>query len=314
VGYAKASKRFCCIAAETFLFLAIQNQKQHIAYLVSPAGFIVGLGQQMFFQFGRACRNPCNSNPGHPATSPPLFPPLIKYGSALIAITLLCAPPAQAAGPQRVALGDAGYYVILTETGISDVAASAITGNIGTSPITGAADLLTCTEVTGHVLSVDAAGPAPCSLAKPASLTRSIGAMGTAYADAAGRTPNVNELGAGLIGGLTITPGTYKWTSNVLIKSNVTLKGHATDVWIFQVAQNVDIAASTAILLSGGAKAKNIFWQVAGSVTMGTTSHFEGIVLSKTMIAMKTGASISGRLYAQTAVTLEMNKVTAPPL
>jgi hypothetical protein len=58
--------------------------------------------------------------------------------------------------------------------------------------------------------------------------------------------------------------------------------------------------------------AKNVFWQVAGAVTLGTTAHFEGVVLGKTMIAVNTGASVHGRLLAQTAVTLQMNKVTAP--
>ena len=79
------------------------------------------------------------------------------------------------------------------------------------------------------------------------------------------------------------------------------------------MAQNVNIASATSVFLTGGAKAKNVFWQVAGQVTMGTTSHFEGVVLSATQIAMATGASINGRLYAQTAVTLEMNTVTVPP-
>ena len=66
------------------------------------------------------------------------------------------------------------------------------------------------------------------------------------------------------------------------------------------------------ITLTGGALAKNIFWQVAGAVSIGTTAHFEGIVLAKTMVAVKTGASVNGRLLAQTAVTLQMNTITQP--
>jgi hypothetical protein len=225
---------------------------------------------------------------------------------------IACTGTAQAAGPMPVDLGKAGYFVILSESGIADVPGSAITGNVGTSPITGAADLLSCVEVTGHILSVDAAGPAPCSKPKAAKLGLAIGAMTTAYNDAAGRVPTVINLGAGNIGGMTLTPGTYNWTSSLLIPSNITLAGKAKDVWIFQVAQNVNIASATSVFLSGGAKAKNVFWQVAGQVNMGTTSHFEGVVLSATQIAMATGASINGRLYAGTAVTLEMNTVTQP--
>ena len=64
--------------------------------------------------------------------------------------------------------------------------------------------------------------------------------------------------------------------------------------------------------LAGGALAKNIFWQVAGAVTLGTTAHFEGVVLAKTLIAVNTGATVNGRLLAQTAVTLQMNAITQP--
>ena len=267
----------------------------------------------MSFHNERVTATPIISEYRRPA-APPAAQRVKMMSSAkfVFCALLLASTAAHAAGPKPVDLGISKFFVILTETGIADVAASAVTGNIGTSPITGAADLLSCTEVNGHILSVDAAGPQPCSQAKPAALSRSIGAMETAYTDAAGRTPDVNELAAGNIGGLTIKPGTYKWTSNVLIGSDVTLQGKSKDVWIFQVAQDVNLSSATAIHLAGGAKAKNIFWQVAGAVTMGTTSHFEGTVLSKTMIAMKTGASINGRLYAQTAVTLEMNKVTKP--
>ena len=236
----------------------------------------------------------------------------ITRGIFAVCAAVLFASTAQAAGPAPVKLGKAAFFVILSESGIQDVYASAVIGNVATSPITGAADHLSCTEVTGRVFSVDAAGPAPCSVAKASVLTKAIGAMTTAYNDAAGRTPDVTELGAGNIGGMTLPPGTYNWSSSVLIPATITLEGKAKDVWIFQVAQDVNLASATSVILKGGAKAKNIFWQVAGAVTLGTTSHFEGTILSATQIAMKTGASINGRLYAQTAVTLEMNTVTKP--
>jgi hypothetical protein len=88
------------------------------------------------------------------------------------------------------------------------------------------------------------------------------------------------------------------------------LSGGADDVWILQIAGNLSVSNGVAVHLAGGAQAKNVFWQVAGMALLGTTSHLEGIVLSKTLIAMRTGASINGNLYAQTAVTLEMNVVT----
>jgi Ice-binding-like len=236
-----------------------------------------------------------------------------KYAIYALPVLLagwLAAPFAYAAGPVPVDLGKASRYAILTKTGITDVFASAVTGAVGTSPITGAADLLSCAEVTGRVVSVDAAGPAPCSNAHPAFLGLAVLDMQTAYTNAAGRAPDVQNLAGGNIGGLTIPPGVYNWNGTVRIPSDVTLQGGRKDVWIFQVAQDVDIASATSVVLSPGVLPRNIFWQVAGKVTLGTTAHFEGTILSKTLIAMRTGASINGRLLAQTAVTLQKNVVT----
>ncbi len=216
-------------------------------------------------------------------------------------------------GPAPVYLGTAGSFAILSKTGITDVYASSVTGDVGTSPITGAALLLTCGEVTGKVYTVDAAGPLPCTTTDATRLTASVGDMELAYTDASGRpSPNFTELGAGEIGGLTLTPGLYKWGTGVLITANVTLSGGPNDVWIFQIAGTLIEANAARITLAGGARAKNIFWQVGGAVTIGTTAHFEGIVLGKTNIAVNTGASVNGRLMAQTAVTLQMNAVTQP--
>jgi Ice-binding-like len=219
------------------------------------------------------------------------------------------------AGPAPVKLGGAGTFAILSKSGITDVYASAIKGDVGTSPITGAALLLACGEVTGTTYVVDATGPRPCAVKNGPLLTAAIGDMELAYVDAAGRvSPNFTELGAGEIGGLTLAPGLYKWGTGVSITTDVTLSGGPNDVWIFQVARTLRQANATRVTLAGGAQAKNVFWQVAGGVTVGTTAHFEGVVLAKTMIAVKTGASVHGRLLAQTAVTLQQNAVTQPSL
>ena len=218
-------------------------------------------------------------------------------------------------GPAPVALGLAGAFAILSKTGITDVYASAITGDVGTSPITGAALLLSCGEVTGKVYTVDAAGPLPCAVTDATYLTAAIGDMQIAYNDASGRlSPDFVELGAGEIGGLTLKPGLYKWATDVSITTDVTLAGGPNDVWIFQIAGNMQQGNAARVTLAGGALPKNIFWQVAGSVTLGTTAHFEGVILGKTLVAVNTGASVNGRLLAQTAVTLQMNTVTQPAL
>jgi len=145
-------------------------------------------------------------------------------------------------------------------------------------------------------------------------MTTAVSDMETAFSDAAGRTlPDFTELGAGNISGQTLVPGLYKWGTGVLITgAGVTLSGGANDVWIFQIAQDLTVNNSAIVTLSGGAQARNIFWQVAGQATLGTTADFKGIILSKTLISLNTGAKLSGRALAQTAVTLDATAITAP--
>lgn len=222
-------------------------------------------------------------------------------------------------GPAPVDLGRAGDYVILAPSGVTNVPTSAITGDVGVSPIAATAitgfalslsadnTFSTSPQVTGRLYAADYASPTP------ANLTAAVDDLRTAYEDAAGRLfPDHNELNDGNIGGLTLNPGLYKWTSTVTILGDVTLEGGPNDVWIFQIAGTLNQANGMRVTLAGGARAKNIFWAVAGAVTLGTTAHFEGVILGKTMIAVNTGASVNGRLLAQTAVTLQMNAVTQP--
>ena len=213
---------------------------------------------------------------------------------------------------EGVNLRVAGNFAILSKTGITSVYKSTITGDIGTSPITGAAMVVNCGEVTGNVFSVDAAGPA-CKTTSATMLTAAVGDMQTAYTDAAGRSnPDFLNLGAGNIGGKTLTPGLYKWTTALNIPTDITISGSPTDVFIFQVAGTLKLSSAVRMTLAGGVQAKNIFWVVSDAVTCGTTSHFEGTILGMTGINFQTGATVNGRLLAQTAVTLQMNTVTQP--
>jgi Ice-binding-like len=223
-----------------------------------------------------------------------------------------------AAGTPAVALRTAGDYVILAESDISTVPTSVVTGNLGLSPmaatfITGFSLVADSTnvfsisaQVTGRIYAADYAVPTP------SKLTAAIGDMGQAFTDAAGRAPDVTELGAGNIGGMTLGPAVYRWGTGLLIPTDLTLNGGASDVWIFQIAQDLTLSSGVNVHLTGGALAKNVFWQVSGSVDLGTTSHLEGIVLCKTMINLRTGASIAGRLLAQTAVTVDTSTIVQP--
>jgi len=217
-----------------------------------------------------------------------------------------------------VNLGTAGNFAILAKAAISTVPTSAITGNLGISPaaasaITGFALTMdptnafsTSPQVTGNVYAADYAPPTPVNL------TTAVLDMQTAFTDAAGRAAGVTELGAGNIGGMTLAPGVYKWGTGLLIPTDVTLTGSATDVWVFQIAQDLTVSSATNVALAGGALARNVFWQVTGLVDLGTTSHFNGVILTATAITLHTGASVNGRLLAQTAVSIDNSTVVQP--
>jgi hypothetical protein len=226
----------------------------------------------------------------------------------------------QFANPATVNLGTAGDYVILAKTGISTTGTTHITGDIGVSPETATAitgdfaltmdvsgTFSTSTLVTGKVYAADYTEPTPTNL------TTAVLNMETAFTTAAGRASDATELYTGNLTGQTLTRGVYKWGTGVQIDAGgVTISGSATDVWIFQIAQNLTLASGAIVHLSGGALASNIFWQVAGQVTLEASATIEGNILCFTLIEMKSLATLNGRALAQTAVTLIANTIALP--
>jgi len=224
-------------------------------------------------------------------------------------------------GPVAINLGAAGNYVILSKSGISTVPASVITGDIGVSPIGAGAitgfdpvsmdisgTYSTASQVIGKIFASD------YTELTPTNLTAAILNMEAAYTDAAGRTlPDFTDLGAaGNLDGLTLVPGLYKWTTGISITTNLNLSGSPTDRWIFQISGGITMGPGATVTLIGGALPANIFWQATGVVALNTTAHIDGIVLGATGITLATGATANGRLFAQTAVTLDANTVTQP--
>ncbi|MBV5284422.1 MAG: DUF3494 domain-containing protein [Paludibacter sp.] len=223
-------------------------------------------------------------------------------------------------GPDPVSLGTAGNFVLLSKSGITNTGVTSITGDIGVSPIDftalvgftltpdGSNTFSLSPIIVGKAYAADYAAPTP------AYLTTAISDMEIAFTDAAGRTnPTATELGAGNISGMILAPGLYKWGTGVLITGvGVTLTGGPNDVWIFQIAQDLTVNSGAIITLAGGAKAKNIFWQVSGQTVLGTTVQFKGNILSQTLISLNTGATLEGRTLAQTAVTLNANTIILP--
>jgi hypothetical protein len=235
----------------------------------------------------------------------------IVASASLLALGL----PAFAIAATSVNLGTAADFTILSKAGVSTTGATHVIGNIGVSPIAATAitgfglkrtapTYSTSSLVAGKIFAANYTPPTP------ARMTTAIGDMQTAYNSAAGRkNPNHIELGAGNIGGLTLKPGLYKWSSGVRIPSDVTLSGSQYGIWIFQIAGTLTVSSGKGVILKGGARNKNIIWQVAGQTTLGTTATLHGTVLDKTAIVLKTGAALHGKALAQTAVTLDANAV-----
>ena len=225
-------------------------------------------------------------------------------------------------GPAPVDLGTADNFVLLSKSGITNTGVTAITGNVGVSPIDSTAitgftlaldasnQFSTSPLVTGNVYAADYAVPTP------SNLTTAISDMETAYVDAAGRAiPDFTELGAGDISGMTLFPGLYKWSTGLLIDSTgVIISGGSDDVWIFQIADDLTLQNGAIVTLGAAAQAKNIFWQVGGGtgVSIGTGCTIQGNILATKAITINTGSTLIGRALAQTNVTLNANTITAP--
>ena len=225
--------------------------------------------------------------------------------------------PTAGGGPvNTVDLRSAANYVLLARSGITTTGTTSVVGNMGVSPIAGTAitgfglvmdatnKYATSSLVTGKVYAADYADPTP------STLITAMSDMELAYNDAAGRlNPKENELGAGNISGLTLSAGLYKWSSVVMINGGVTLKGGSSDVFIFQIAQGLTVGSNTIVTLSG-VQAKNVFWQVAGVASLGSSSSFQGNILSKTSVVFENGAKLNGRALCQTNITMIGNAVT----
>jgi hypothetical protein len=239
------------------------------------------------------------------------------------------------AGTGCVDLGTAANYVVLDEATVTYTptatvtSTTKITGNIGVSPaqasfITGFALNLpaagaysTSTLVAGNIYAPGYAPPTPANLTtavadKNTAYTAAAG-MATAGGGLAGGSPGTACPGAGALGGMTLTPGVYTCSTQALsiaTATNLTLSGAG--IYVIKTTQGLTQAASTSVNLTNGALAQNVFWQVAGNVSIGSGAHMEGVILSATNISLVTGATVKGRLLARTGVLMDSNVVTQP--
>lgn len=240
--------------------------------------------------------------------------------ATLITLLVVAASTVRAA-QSTVNLGTAAPFAILAGTpNITDAGnASVIQGNVGLSPATGAGIGLTCSQVTGTIYSVDAAGPLPCRVTDGPLMVTAKNDLTTAYNDAAGRTP-VTTVPTEL-GGTTLTAGVYDSASTTLEitagAGPLVLDGQndPSSVFIFEAGfsgTGLTVGPGSTVSLVNGAQACNVFWRV-DTASIDTTATFKGSILALNSITVANGATIEGRLLARNGnVTLINDTITVP--
>ena len=201
-----------------------------------------------------------------------------------------------------VDLRSAAPFAILAGSTVTNTGPTKVVGNVGLSPgssITGFPPGV----IHGHLYIDDL-------IARRAKLD-----LTTAYNDAMGRTLNPIKV-AGNIGGRTLYPGLYKSTSSLSISSgDLTLdaRGHSGAVFLFQIASKFTMTTGRSVILTNGARARNVFWAVGTSATFGTGCSFYGNILAHQSISMATGTVMVGRALARVgAVTMQRNTIVKP--
>ena len=203
-----------------------------------------------------------------------------------------------------VPLGSAGTFEVLAGSTVTNTGPTTIAGgDLGLSPGSAVTGFPPGTMIPPAVMHVTD----PIAAQAELDLT-------AAYIYAAG-VPSGAVL-PGDLSGLTLASGVYTNSSTVMLSAgNVTLdaQGNANAAFIFQISSTLTTIGSTQVILAGGAQAKNIFWQVGSSATLGTNSTFQGTILALQSITLQTGATLNGRALARNgAVTLDSNTVTVP--
>ncbi|PKL51122.1 MAG: hypothetical protein CVV42_00755 [Candidatus Riflebacteria bacterium HGW-Riflebacteria-2] len=213
-------------------------------------------------------------------------------------------------GQSEPVLGRAGSFALMASTAISGVAGSVINGDVGVSPAGRASITLTATDINGTIYS-----------ATDQEIIDAIADLRIAYDTAKAKVTNVVDVTIKDLGGKTFYPGLYKTIDTFDITTgNLTLdaQGNANAIFIFQMPTTLTVATGRQVILSGNAKASNIYWQVGSSATLNTTSIFKGNILANISITVNGSSNVEGRLLAAAgtagsgAVVFNESTITIP--
>jgi hypothetical protein len=266
-----------------------------IMTVLVPAAFIAGCTREMAIPASPVVLAGLSATPTKSST---------PTGTPTASPTITSTPMATATpqtGQLPVNLNSAASFVVLAYTQITNSGPTTLCGDLGLSPGTSVsgAPVLSC----GGIMHVTDTAAAQAQL----DLT-------TAYNDAAGRT--TPALVAGNIGGQTLYPGLYKSTGGLAVSSgDLTLdaQGNVNGVFIFQIASTLVLTPGRQVILAGGAKATNVYWQVGSYCSLDTTVSMVGTIMAHNQITLNTGAVLDGRALSQIdEVTLLSNTITKP--
>jgi len=232
---------------------------------------------------------------------------LMLYGlmfvTGLVAVSLsafVFARSPKSAGPS---MGRAASFAVLGGSTVTNTGATAITGDLGVSS--------PGVSVTGFPPGTMARGTQ--HVGDPAANQAQFDAQ-SAYAVLAGK-PCTTPLTGQDLGGKTLAPGVYCFTSSAQLTGRLVLDGQGkggNGVCIFQIASTLTTATNSSVVMSKGARAGNVFWQVGSAATLGTGTAFAGNILAYSSITMNTASNLSGRALAREAVTMDNNKIQSP--
>ena len=215
----------------------------------------------------------------------------------------------------EVDLGTANNFAVLAYSAVSSTGPTVITGgNVGLYPDT-------LSSVTGFSPGNGTVTAPGIIEAANFDTQQAQNDLTTAYKTAAGLAPTKDLSGQDL-GGLTLTPGVYSFSSSAGLTGKLTLnnQGNPDAVFVFKIGSTLTTASGSSVVtindgpLSGSHPGISVFWQVGSSAVLGTGTDFEGNILAQASITDNSGSTVLGRLLAETgAVTLNDTTITAPP-